>query len=59
MKEIYRWLKAANLPAATEGLVIAAQYQALQIKYFTLGCQFYLSNVQCRPGNSQPHCGRL
>ena len=25
MKETYGWLKAANLPAATEGLVVAAQ----------------------------------
>ena len=29
MKETYGWLKAANLPAATEGLVVAAQDQAL------------------------------
>ena len=33
MKETYGWLKAANLPAATEGLVIAAQNQALQTPY--------------------------
>ena len=29
MKEIYGWLKTANLSAATEGLVVAAQDQAL------------------------------
>ena len=34
MKEIYRWLKAANLPAATEGLVVAAQDHALWTRYY-------------------------
>ena len=34
MKETYRWLKTANLPAATEGLVVAAQNQALQTRYY-------------------------
>ena len=34
MKETYRWLKAANLPAATEGLVVAAQDQALRTRYY-------------------------
>ena len=34
MKETYRWLKAANLPAATEGLVVAAQDQAFQTLYY-------------------------
>ncbi len=29
MKETYGWLKAANLPAATEGLVVDGQDQAL------------------------------
>ena len=29
MKETYGWRKAANCPAATEGLVVAAQEQAL------------------------------
>ena len=29
MKETYRWLKLLNLPAATEGLVVAAQDQAV------------------------------
>ena len=33
MKETYGWLKAANLPAATEGLVVAAQDQALRTRY--------------------------
>ena len=34
MKETYGWLKAANLPAATEGLVVAAQDQALRTRYY-------------------------
>ena len=32
MKETYGWLKAANLPAGTEGLVVAAQDKALQTR---------------------------
>ena len=34
MKETYRWLKSSNLPAATEGLVVAAQDQALGTRYY-------------------------
>ena len=34
MKETYRWLKAANLPPATDGLVVAAQYQSLRTRYY-------------------------
>ena len=34
MEETYGWPKAANLPAATEGLVVAAQDQALQTRYY-------------------------
>ena len=34
MKETYGWLKAATLPAATEGLVVAAQDRALQTRYY-------------------------
>ena len=34
MKETYGWLKAANLPAATKGLVVAAQDQALRTRYY-------------------------
>ena len=34
MKETYGWLKAANLPAATEALVVAAQDQALRTQYY-------------------------
>ena len=34
MKETYEWLKAANLPAATEGLVVVAQDQALRTQYY-------------------------
>ena len=34
MKETYGWLKAVNLPAATEGLVVAAQDQALRTRYY-------------------------
>ena len=32
MKETFGWLKAANLPGATEGLVVAAQDQALRTR---------------------------
>ena len=34
MKENFGWLKAANLPGATEGLVVAAQDQALKTRYY-------------------------
>ena len=34
MKETYRCLKSSNLPAATEGLVVAAQDQALRTRYY-------------------------
>ena len=34
MKETYRWLKSSNLPATTEGLVVAAQDQALWARYY-------------------------
>ena len=34
MKEIYRWLKAATISAATEGLVVAAQDQDLRTRYY-------------------------
>ena len=34
MKESYGWLKAANLAAAAEGLVVAAQDQALRTRYY-------------------------
>ena len=34
LKETYEWLKAANLPAATERLVVAAQDQALRTRYY-------------------------
>ena len=30
MKETYRWLKSSDLPAATEGLVVAAQHESLR-----------------------------
>ena len=33
-KETFSWLKAANLPGATEGLVVAAQDQALSTRYY-------------------------
>ena len=33
-KETFGWLKAANLPDATEGLVVAAQDQALRTRYY-------------------------
>ena len=34
IKETYGWLKAANLPAATEALVVAPQDQALRTRYY-------------------------
>ena len=34
LKETYEWLKAANLPAATEGLVVVAEDQALRTRYY-------------------------
>ena len=34
MKETYGWLKAKNLPAATEELLVAAQDQALRTRYY-------------------------
>ena len=34
MKEPFGWLKAANLPGATEGLVVAAQDQSLRARYY-------------------------
>ena len=34
MKETHGWLKAANLPVATEELVVAAQDQALRTRYY-------------------------
>ena len=33
-KETFGWLKAANLPGATEGLVVAAQDHALRTRYY-------------------------
>ena len=33
-KETFGWLKAANLPGAIEGLVVAAQDQALRTRYY-------------------------
>ena len=64
-KQTFGWPKAANLPGATEGLVVAAQDQALRTRYYehhmhpALRCQSHLPRVQCRPGDSRPHCGRL
>ena len=34
MKKTYGWLKAGNLSAATEGLVVAAQDQAHRTRYY-------------------------
>ena len=34
MKETFGWLKAANLPGATEGGVVAAKDQALGTRYY-------------------------
>ena len=63
MKETCGWLKAANLPAATEGLVVAAQDQALWTRYYERKILHRdvspTCHVQCRPGNRRPHCDRL
>ena len=42
MKKTYRWLKAANLPAATEGLVVAAQDQSLWTRYYERKILLYI-----------------
>ena len=34
MKETFGWLKTANLPGATEGLMVTAQDQALTTRYY-------------------------
>ena len=56
MKETYRWLKSSNLPAATEGLVAAAQDQARWTRYYESNtasrCQSHLQLVQSTPENS-------
>ena len=64
IKETYGWLKAANLPAVTDVLVVAAQDQALRTRYYE--CKILHRDVSptcrmcsVRPGNSRPHCGRL
>ena len=63
-KETFGWLKAAKLPGATEGLVVAAQYQALRTRYYEhhilhRDVSPTCLRVQCRPGNSRPRSGRL
>ena len=61
-KETFGWLKAANLPGATEGLVVAAQDQALRTRYYEhhiLHRDVSPTCRVCRPGNSRPRCGRL
>ena len=34
MEKTYGWLKAANLPVEAEGLVVAAQDEALHTRYY-------------------------
>ena len=48
MKETYGWLKAANLPAATEGLAVAAQDQALRTRYYERKILHYDVSSTCR-----------
>ena len=59
MRETYGWLKAANLPAATEGLVVAAQDQALRTRDYerkilhrdvSPTCRMYCRDVATGPG---------
>ena len=61
MKETFGWLKAANLPGATEGLVVAAHRTRYYEHHILHRCQSHLPRVQCRPGDGRdrPHCGRL
>ena len=64
MKETFGWLTAANLPGSPEGLVVAAQDQALRTRYYehhipALRYQSHLPHVQCRPGDGRPCCCRL
>ena len=64
MKETHGSLKAANLPAATEGLVVAAQDQALRTRYYerkTLHRDVSPTCRMCSVGleKIRPHCGRL
>ena len=48
MKETNGWLKAANLPGATEGLVLAAQDQALRTRYYEHHILHRDVSVTCR-----------
>ena len=53
VKETYRWLMAANLSTATEGLVIAAQDQGLRTRYYErkiLHCDVSLTCHVCSVG---------
>ena len=62
--EAFGWLKAANLSGATEGLVVAAQNQALRTQYYEDRVMHRDANptcLVCSGGleNSRPRCGRL
>ena len=62
--DMKRWLKSSNLPAATEGLVVAAQDQALRTQYYESNIlhrfsQSHLPLVQCRPGHIVAGCSAL
>ena len=67
MKEIYRSLKSSNLPAATEGLVVAACSRPLKLFVFgimsaTFSIEMSVPLAACavyRPGHLRLHCGRL
>ena len=48
MKETYKWLKSSNLPAATEGLVIAAQDRALWALYYERNILHQAVSPTCR-----------
>ena len=48
MKETYRWLKSSNLSAATEGLVVAAQDQALRTRYYECNILHQYVSPTCR-----------
>ena len=53
MKETFGWLKASNLPGTTEGLVVAAQDQALMTWYYEHHILHQDVSPTCR------NCGRL
>ena len=48
MTETYKWIKSSNLPAATEGQVVAAQDQALRTRYYERNILYQDVSPTCR-----------